>query len=231
MALLGTHVLLICHDFSGTDESDFNEWYIREHMPERVALPGFNRGRRLRSVDDGPKYLAFYEVTGAGALSSEAYLKLVRNFDPRSRQFVPRFASAARTVSVVRASTNLGDGGVIGLIGFEADPAITQSLRESQGAALMEDLIQHAGVTGAHLLEADEAALAHSRVGHLRKNDIILPWTLLVEAIDEAALATVWNTLSAPEGLASLGASKVLMAGRYQMLFGLSAHSGLKALE
>ncbi|MBX9840790.1 MAG: hypothetical protein K2Z80_03170 [Xanthobacteraceae bacterium] len=230
MALLGSYVLLICHDFPEADDKDFNEWYIREHVPERVALPGINRGRRFRSIGEGPKYLAFYEATGAGAVSSAAYLKLVRNFDPRSRQFVPRFASAARTVSVIRASTGLGEGGVIALLGFDAEAKAAQSLRDD-AARLTDTLARRHGIAGAHLLEADDAALAHSRQGHLRQNDLVLPWTLLVEAIDEASLMTVWNELLTPNGQNALGVSKILVRGRYRLLYGLSAPRVLKPLE
>lgn len=230
MALLGNYVLLICHDFPEADDKEFNEWYIREHVRERVALPGFNRGRRFRSVGEGPKYLAFYEATGAAAVSSEAYLKLVRNFDPRSRQFVPRFASPARTVSVVRASTSVGEGGVIALLGFEADEKAAQSLR-NDAARLTDTLARRHGIVGAHVIEADDAALAHSREGHIRQNDLILPWILLVEAIDEASLMPVWNELTTPNGQKLLGFSKVLVRGRYQLLYGLSAPQALKPLE
>jgi len=232
MSLLGSHVLLISHDFPDADDRDFNEWYIREHMPERViGLPGFNRGRRFRAFDEGPKYLAFYETTDASALSSEQYLKLVRNFDPRSRQFVPRFQSPSRTVSVVRASVGLGEGGVIGLLGFEAAADVAASLRADGGVRLTDDLLKRPGITGAHLLEVDRDALAHSTRGHLRQNDLVLPWTLLVEAIDESALAAIWQHDVSSAAFATLGAGKTLVRGCYRLLFSLSATQTLKPAE
>lgn len=232
MAFLGTHVLLISHDFPPTDDRDFNEWYIREHMPERVVgLPGFNRGRRFRTIDEGPKYLAFYETTDARALASEPYLRLVRNFDPRSRLFVPRFRSTSRTVSVVRASTGMGEGGVLGLVGFETDDGAAASLRSGAGTRLADDLLRHHGVTGAHLLESDIEALTHSRQGHLRQNDLVLPWTLLIEALDEVTLNAVWHERLAPANLATLGAGKVLVRGRYRMLFSLAGQQTVKPSE
>lgn len=228
MAFLGTHVLLISHDFPAEDERDFNEWYIREHMPERViGLPGFNRGRRFRAIEEGPEYLAYYETTDGRALASEAYLKLVRDFDPRSRQFVPRFRSPSRTVSIVRASAGLGEGGALGLIGFEASVDAAAALRKGAGK-LADELLSQYGVTGAHLLESDAEALEHSRKGHLRQNDLVLPWTLLVEAISEPALDAVWQERLTPTRLAALGAGKVLLRCRYRMLFTLTAQQNLK---
>ncbi|MDO8876757.1 MAG: hypothetical protein Q8M24_00370 [Pseudolabrys sp.] len=232
MAFLGTHVLLITHDFPEGDTQDFNEWYVREHMPERViGLPGFNRGRRYRALDERPQYLAFYETTDARALSSDSYLKLVRNFDPRSRLFVPRFQAPSRTVSTVRASHGLGDGGVLGLIGFDARAGAVDGLRSAKGKEIIQDLVTRHGITGAHLLEADEEALSHSRQGHLRQNDLVLPWTLIVEAIDEAALDTVWQRQLAPAPLAEAGFSNILLRCRYRMLFSLTAPHSLKQAE
>jgi hypothetical protein len=226
MALLGTHVLLISHGFPPEDDLEFNEWYIREHMPERVALPGFNRGRRYRAIEEGPKYMAFYETTDAGALGSEDYLKLVRNFDPHSRQFVPRFQSPSRTISVVRASVGLGETGMLGLIGFEAKAA--EAWRGGAGQRPVMDLVAQHGVAGVHLIESDEEALAHSRKGHLRQGDLVLPWTLLVEAIDEAALDAVWRGPLAPAALAGHGANKTLLRCRYRLLFSVTALQPLK---
>jgi hypothetical protein len=232
MALLGTHVLLITHDFPKEDDRDFNEWYIREHMPERVVgLPGFNRGRRFRAYESGPQYLAFYETTDARAVSSDAYLKLVRNFDPRSRQFVPRFQSPSRTVSIVRASVSSGEGGMLGLIGCTISAGFDAGLRGNAGQQLIDELVTQPGITGAHLLEADEEALTHSRKGHLRQTDLVLPWTLLVEAIDDAALAAVWQGRLAPVRLAGDGIGDTLLRCRYRALFSLTAVQTLKPVE
>ncbi|MPZ58947.1 MAG: hypothetical protein GEU91_21160 [Rhizobiales bacterium] len=165
------------------------------------------------------------------ALASEAYLKLVRDFDPRSRQFVPRFESPSRTVSAVRASTGLGEGGVLGLIGFAARAGAADGLRGEAGTRLTDELVAQPGITGAHLLEADEEALAHSRKGHLRQNDLVLPWTLIVEAIDEAALDAAWHGRLAASGLAADGAGETLVRGRYRMLFSLAAQQNLKPPE
>jgi hypothetical protein len=132
---------------------------------------------------------------------------------------------------MVRASTGLGEGGVLGLIGFEADTHAATALRNGAGKRLADDLVRQHGITGAHLIEADLDALTHSRQGHLRQNDLVLPWTLLVEALDEAALNAVWQERLAPAHLAAFGAGKVLVRGRYRMLFSLAGQQSLKPAE
>ena len=67
MALLGDGVLLTFTEVPEAREEDFNEWYNREHLDERVGMPGFRRARRYIAVEGGatdgtPKYFASYET-------------------------------------------------------------------------------------------------------------------------------------------------------------------------
>lgn len=57
-------------------EDEFNAWYDTEHVPERVAVPGFDSGRRYVCIDGHPKYLAMYDMTHAGVLDTEGYLRV-----------------------------------------------------------------------------------------------------------------------------------------------------------
>jgi hypothetical protein len=52
MALLGKGALVIWHDVQ--DETDYNEWHSKEHMLERVAVPGFRRGLRYVAIAASP---------------------------------------------------------------------------------------------------------------------------------------------------------------------------------
>ena len=61
MPLHGKGMLIVFCEVKARDERDFNEWYNREHIDERVNLPGFHRGRRYVAVRGSPKYLATYE--------------------------------------------------------------------------------------------------------------------------------------------------------------------------
>lgn len=61
MALRGKGMLITFTEVAAADEQDFNEWYNREHIDERVNLPGFRRARRYVAVKGDPKYFATYE--------------------------------------------------------------------------------------------------------------------------------------------------------------------------
>ena len=54
MALLGTGVLAIWNNIAPGWENEFLEWHVKEHIPERIGVKGFLRGRRYISVDGTP---------------------------------------------------------------------------------------------------------------------------------------------------------------------------------
>jgi hypothetical protein len=62
MALRGTGILAIWNDIAPGGDAEFTDWHTREHVPERIAGPGFLRGRRYSAVSGSPKYFTLYET-------------------------------------------------------------------------------------------------------------------------------------------------------------------------
>jgi hypothetical protein len=60
----------------------YQQWLNCEHMPERVSIPGFLQGRRYRSIDNSPHFLAFYETETTDVLGSQEYLKRLNSPTP-----------------------------------------------------------------------------------------------------------------------------------------------------
>jgi len=46
MSLAGEGAVAIWHDLDPVAREQFYAWHGEEHMPERVGIPGFLRGRR-----------------------------------------------------------------------------------------------------------------------------------------------------------------------------------------
>jgi len=69
-------------------EEEFNAWYDEEHLPERLAIPGFRSATRwIADLPPGKgKYLATYELDSAAVLQSPAYLARFQNQTPWSRR-------------------------------------------------------------------------------------------------------------------------------------------------
>jgi hypothetical protein len=63
-------------------EDEFNAWYDTEHIPERVAVPGFETGIRYVCVNGFPRFLAMYDTQDPEVLASPEYLRV--SFDKSS---------------------------------------------------------------------------------------------------------------------------------------------------
>ena len=69
-------------------EEEFNAWYDTEHLPERLAIPGFRSVRRWMA-DTRPaegKYLATYELDSPGVLLTPEYLARFEAATPWTRR-------------------------------------------------------------------------------------------------------------------------------------------------
>lgn len=57
MPRIGQGVLAIWNGIAPEAEAEFVAWHVREHIPERVGLPGFLRGRRyVGDAEAHPRY-------------------------------------------------------------------------------------------------------------------------------------------------------------------------------
>jgi hypothetical protein len=67
-------------------DEEFNAWYNTEHVPERMAVPGFLTARRY--VVDGAqgRYMAHYDLADLSVLHTEPYASISRNPTPWTRR-------------------------------------------------------------------------------------------------------------------------------------------------
>ena len=83
---IGKALLVVFMEPEAGTEAEFNEWYNRYHVPERVSVPGILGARRYEICEgEGAiKYLAIYELEDEGVLHGEAYLKKAAESTPMS---------------------------------------------------------------------------------------------------------------------------------------------------
>jgi hypothetical protein len=185
MSLSGTGVIAIWHNLQETVRADFYEWHNREHMPERLAVPGFRRGRRYRALQGGPEYFNLYETSDVGVLSSAAYLTRLNAPTAWTRRVVPGFRDVARSLCRVRASLGVGQGGVMLTQRF----AVAVAERDCVTARLADDVLPaiaaRPGITGAHLCLADEAVSAVATVESVARGTptLVPTWIILIEGV------------------------------------------------
>lgn len=99
-------------------EADFNRWYDREHMQERVALPGFQSARRFKAVDprDSRPYLALYDTDGIEVFRSDAYRTAFQHQTPWSLANFGRMRGTQRRVGTLDVEIGDGEGGALALV-------------------------------------------------------------------------------------------------------------------
>src|SRR6266511_1030062 len=108
MGLMGSAVLAIWNDIAPGGDDEFVHWHTREHIPERVGVPGFQRGRRYVAVSGSPEYFTLYETESIDTLSGPAYLARLNDPTPWTRRSLPLFRNTKRTAC--RVTLSLGDG-------------------------------------------------------------------------------------------------------------------------
>ncbi len=128
------------------NEEDLNEWWTYEHLPERLAIPGFRRARRYYSVENGKsQYLVCYEVSSLDIFTSPAYMYALNNPTSGTQTYMPLMASMNRLVCRVAQScsrpefdecSGLGTGATLVFITFQ--PPASQNLRDELGDWIAE---------------------------------------------------------------------------------------------
>jgi hypothetical protein len=230
MPLLGQGVLAIWHTITPEGEAEYWRWHDREHIPERVGVPGFLRGRRYRSLERSLDYLDLYEVENAETLRSAPYLARLNDPTPWTRRVVPHFINTLRVGYRVATSTGRGQGGVLLTLQLEAagGAAHRPAALAAPGLAAIQGVT---GVVSVHVLDATpEVTSVATEEKRLRgpgdrDRGAVEPWCLLVEADDAAVLGELRAGPLTPESLRARGA-ELRAAGAYQLQISIDPERG-----
>jgi hypothetical protein len=91
--------LLVAFTNPPDDEAGFNAWYDDEHVPNRLAVPGFLSAARFAAVEhDGPRYVALYELELLDVLRRPEYLRLATERSAREQDMLARTPMVDRRV-------------------------------------------------------------------------------------------------------------------------------------
>lgn len=158
MSLAGLGLVAIWHDLLPEAKDDFYEWHAREHMPERVGIPGFRRGRRYIATSGAPEYFNVYEADSVEVLAGQDYLTRLNAPTPWTQRVVPSFRNVARSILRAAFTQGTGSGGAMLTLRVAADAAHRDALAVALRERVLPPLVQRVGVAGVHAGFADEAA-------------------------------------------------------------------------
>src|SRR5438552_13234780 len=214
MPLSGKGMLITLMDADPAEERDFNQWYDKEHIIERVSIPGFLEARRYLAVAAQPKYLNFYTTETLDSLRSPAYLQALQNPTAWTRHHMPKFRNFSRAVARVTASRGQGRGGALAFSRIRPSGADKTELRNAVTARLDAVLDQ---VISAHLLVSDPelSKPADASTPEVGSAD----WYVVVEGTDEPAVRQLADQRFGRQ--AELPAESISF-GTYRLLWDLS---------
>ena len=194
MSLRGSAFLAIWHDIEAHGELEYNDWHTREHMPERVSVPGFLVGRRY--VDWSLplyRYFTLYEGASLGTFNSPPYLARLNAPTAWTNRIQPHFRNMVRAACTTIVSTGRGTGGAL----LTARVDFTSAGRDAFTAAARDiaDQVGHRrGVTGVHVGVAEpNVTNVQTAEKELRKGaaDAVFDGVVLVDGFGRRELEDV----------------------------------------
>src|SRR3954447_3208839 len=122
-AVFGEAAVVIWNDVSREGREQFYGWHDKEHIPERLSIPGFLRGRRFASRGHSPEWLTVYEADDLSVLTSAAYLARLNAPTPATTRTLPHFRNTSRAVCRLVHSQGSSSGGHVLAMRLSVDPA------------------------------------------------------------------------------------------------------------
>jgi hypothetical protein len=216
MPMAGKGMLLTSMNIDAAHEAEFNRWYDREHLEERVAIAGFLEARRYVAHDGNPKYLSLYSTETFEVLDSPAYRTALSNQTTWSKANIARFQNMIRAVARITISQGTGRGAALGIIRLRPPAGGEDKLR----AALSEQLdpAELDGIISMHLIENDPALSKPITDDPSAPNPGAGDWFVLIDATDVAVLPAAMLRFSANIALKPL----TISSGVYRLMWDLA---------
>jgi hypothetical protein len=217
MSLLGQGFVAIWNGIAPEGREAFYEWHNREHMPERIGIPGFIRGRRYIAAYGRPEYFTLYEAESPEVLSGQDYFNRLNNPTVLTRTVVPAyFRDVSRGICRVRFSQSCGDGGHLLTLQFGPSEGREADLETALRHQVLPPVIDVPGVVGVHFGIADAAASDVETAERKGRAVGIPKWLVMIEATTGEAADKACDSIIASD-LTRFGAAASQDRGLYRL--------------
>ena len=214
MPLAGKGMLLTSMDIDPAHEAEFNRWYDREHLEERVAIDGFLEARRYIAHDGHPKYLSLYSTEIFDVLDSPAYRNALANQTDWSRSNIARFKNMMRAVARITISRGQGRGSVLGIVRLRPATGGEDRLRTALREKLTPEKLD--GIISMHLIESDPALSRPITDDPAAPNPGAGDWFVLIDGTNVNAISAAIPAFTSP------AAGTQVSAGVYNLMWDLA---------
>jgi hypothetical protein len=182
IALMGAGAVLVWNDVSEDGRGEFYDWHDKEHIPERLAIPGFRRGRRYSKPNHSPEWFTMYEAEDLSVVTSPEYLARLNTPSPATQRTLKYFRNTSRAVCRLACSMGSSSGGHMLTMRLQAPNGQDEPLCRLAMETLFPRALELTGVVACHLYAADQSA-SHADTAESRTREFdVPPWVLLAEA-------------------------------------------------
>jgi hypothetical protein len=186
-ALLGSAAVLIWNDVAPEGRDAFYAWHDKEHIPERLALPGFLRGRRFVKPGHSPEWLTVYEARGLDALVSREYLERLNAPTRATAATLTYFRNTSRAICRVVHSAGASTGGHVLALRLRVDPTHEDAMRRIVIEDAFPRALSRLGVLACHLFASDTSASYLKTTESSTRAFDVPSWVVLCESSTQAA--------------------------------------------
>lgn len=210
MGLIGQGAVAIWHDIAPEGRDTFYAWHGQEHMPERVGIPGFLRGRRYIGIEARLEFFNLYEAGSIEVLQGKDYADRVNNPTPWTLAAVQHFRSVSRSICRVGCTFGQAQGGLLATLRYDVPATSADAHLALLNRQFLPALLSQAGVAGAHLLVADEESSGEPNAEQRARGvaNAVPRWIILLEGWgDELPFIALARARFEPEKMQSIGAA------------------------
>ena len=199
MSEQSTGAVAIWHDIVPEGLHEFYAWHGEEHMPERLAVPGFRTGRRFIAIEADLDFFNLYETATPDIVKGPEYTARLDNPTPRTLSAVRHFRNVARSLCRTVAQHGTVHGGTIATFRYNVVGGMDAAHMSEMQNSVLPDLARAAGVAAVKLLAADHDASGYASVEQKARGvaNIIPSFALIIEGWgdDQAFMRFVQDSL------------------------------------
>jgi len=216
-------ILALWNDCAPDGEAEYERWYMAQHLPERIGVPGFRFGRRYRRIEGDRKYFSFYETDTPDVLWSERYLERLANPTDWTQRVMLDFQNTIRTVCRKAVSIGGALGGHAVTFRFMDDEVPSVACAADLEGGILAEILERDGICHAHLwIAAAEQTPAKTAETDLRGEDELVSSAVIVETTSVEAALALAHDVAVIERVAALQPGCAPTVGVYALMCILS---------
>lgn len=212
-------ILALWNDCASDGKAEYERWYMAQHLPERVGVPGFRFGRRYARIDGDREYFTFYELDAPEVLWSPEYLERLGNPTEWTQRVMQDFRNTVRTACRKAAAIGTAIGGNVVTYRVMGGAVPGSGVEAAVKADILPGLLERDGVCHTHLwIAAEEQTPSKTAETDLRGEDELMFWGIIIETTrtEDAKALSEDNELI--ERITGLADGEEPIVGVYQLM-------------